>query len=261
MNNQLSIIKNLDIKIRNIDKNIEKIELQKKDILSYLDSKVFELVNYGTKSHKTFKKTNYELVDKIPVDWNESRLRYHADFKTGGTPDNSEGITVDEKNSYNWFTPGDFNLSLELKNSQQYITEEAVKRNNYKLFPRNSILYVCIASVGKIGLTFEDSYSNQQITAIKPKRINSKYLLYLLYAKTSFIKANALYTVVPIINTTFLKDIKIVLPSSQEQQDIVESIEKLIMKTENILKEKTENIAMLKSYRESVLYNSLKSNN
>lgn len=97
----------------------------------------------------TYKESGIAWIGKILAHWEVKRLKYLADFKTGGTPIGKFGI--DTQGDYPWITTSDIN-SYYIQHSQQYISKEAVAMCNYTLFPANSILIVCIASIGKIGI-------------------------------------------------------------------------------------------------------------
>ena len=199
------------------------------------------------------KDSNVKWIGKIPYEWGVNRLRYVCDMKTGGTPDDKYGINTDE-DGYPWITAQDMNETYKIQEYSQYIDQDAIKKCKYKLFPSKSILLVCIASVGKLGLIKEKAYSNQQITALMPNNmVNEEYLLYFIQSISHKIIADASSSVVPIVNTTYLKDIVCLMPSKKEQKLISAFLNNKIEKIDNILKDLNDQIVSLNDYKKALI--------
>ena len=199
------------------------------------------------------KDSNVKWIGKIPYEWGVNRLRYVCDMKTGGTPDDKYGINTDE-DGYPWITAQDMNETYKIQEYSQYIDQDAIKKCKYKLFPSKSILLVCIASVGKLGLIKENAYSNQQITALMPNNmVHEEYLLYFIQSISHKIIADASSSVVPIVNTTYLKDIVCLMPSKKEQKLISTFLNNKIEKIDNILKDLNDQIVLLNDYKKALI--------
>ena len=199
------------------------------------------------------KDSNVNWIGKIPYEWSVNRLRYLCDMKTGGTPDDKYGINMDE-DGYPWITAQDMNETYKIQKYSQYIDQDAIKKCKYKLFPSKSILLVCIASVGKLGMIKEKAYSNQQITALMPNNmVNEEYLLYFIQAISHKIIADASSSVVPIVNTTYLKDIICLLPLKDEQKMIANFIDKKTEKIDKILNDLNNEINVLNKYKQALI--------
>lgn len=201
------------------------------------------------------KDSKIDWLGYIPQEWNVKKIKYCAYLKTGTTPDGNDGI-VDENSDYNWYTPGDFVDNYILQLSERNILENAVKKYHIKLYSPDSVLMVCIgATVGKIGYIDKYAYSNQQITALMPKKdIIGKFLLYLLSAMTKYMNENAQYTTLPIINNTYLSSINIVLPNRmQEQQKIADFLNEKCEKIDKVVDEIEEQIQVLEDYKKSLI--------
>ena len=200
------------------------------------------------------KDSGIEWIGHIPEHWDVKKLKYVSKLKTGTTPSGNEGINYNDEGLC-WFTPGDFNPNMKLTSSEKYIDEQAIKLENITVYPKNSVLLVAIgATVGKIGYTFEDSYSNQQITAIIPNDILGEYLLYYISSNSEYIKENALYTTLPIINNSYLGSIYIVLPSENEQILIAKHLDDKCTKIDSIIESKKEQLAKIAQHKKSLIY-------
>ena len=201
------------------------------------------------------KDSKIDWIGYIPQEWNVKKIKYCAYLKTGTTPDGNDGI-VDEDSDYNWYTPGDFVDNYILQLSERNILKYAVKKYHIKLYSPGSVLMVCIgATVGKIGYIDKYAYSNQQITALMPKKnIIGKFLLYLLSAMTKYMNENAQYTTLPIINNTYLSSINIVLPNRiEEQQAIADFLDEKCEKIDKVIWEIEEQIQVIEDYKKSLI--------
>jgi type I restriction enzyme S subunit len=250
---QKAIATFLDTQCGKIDNIITDLEQQIEILKQYKTSLITETVTKGLNKDAPMKDSGIDWIGKIPSHWEVNRLRYRCKLKTGTTPSGNEGITT-EKTDYYWYTPGDFSDLLILEQSGKYINCETIKKNNIIVFPSSSILLVTIGTVGKIGFSSGESYSNQQITAIMPKNMENKYLLYFLVSQTKNIKENALYTTLPIINNSYLSNIQICVPSLSEQQTIAAFLDGKCKEISSIITEKQQSIDAMKAYKKSLIY-------
>lgn len=107
--------------------------------------------------------------------------------------------------------PSDINDNevSKITKSEFFISNKA--KQKARIFPKNTILCVCIGSIGKIGITTTESSCNQQINYIIPnEKHNAKFLAYsLLFRKDELIRIGADGPVVPIINKSRFENIEI----------------------------------------------------
>ena len=233
--------------IADIEKQIEALQKYKKSLIT-------EAVTKGLDQSVPMKNSGMKNVDDIPQGWIVQRLKYVSRLKTGTTPAGNEGINY-EGQGIPWFTPSDFVPSLELEKSEKFVDDETINREGITPYPANAVLLVAIgATVGKIGITKSKGYSNQQITAIIPTGIDSKYLLYYLFSKADYIKDNALYTTLPIINNAYLSNIPVIIPSEQEQKDIAEHLDRRCSLISKIICDKEKQLKTVQQHKKSLIY-------
>lgn len=251
---QQAIASFLDSTCAKIDGIIADLEHQVDLLKEYKKSLITETVTKGLDKHVKLKDSGIQWIGEIPEHWEVTRLKYISKFKTGGTPDDKSGINTDN-NGFPWITAPDITDSLDIRNYSQYITDKSVKLHRYSLFPANSILLVCIASVGKIGMLHEYGYANQQITAIMSNNcILPRYLLFYLNSVATKISADASSNVVPIINTRYLSNISVILPSLEQQQAITSFLDTRCAEIDSIIKCKEKQIEEQKEYKKSLIY-------
>lgn len=220
----------------------------------YKRSLITETVTKGLDKSVPIKDSGVEWIGEIPEHWRLKRLKYIAKLKTGTTPPGNEGINYDE-NGINWFTPSDFLPNMQLDTSEKYIDRETICYANIQTYPRGSVLLVAIgATVGKIGISKNNAYSNQQITAVIPQHISGNYLLYYLASKSPYIKDNALYTTLPIINNSYLQNITIVVPPTTEQEKIVEFLNRKCSIIDELIEDKNKLLLRLQQHKKSLIY-------
>ncbi len=203
---------------------------------------------------REMKYSGIEWIGCIPNNWGMYHLKYLCNFKTGGTPSDKMGI--DSINiGYPWITPQDIIDRIYIENFTQYISQEAINQFGYKLFPPKSILLVCIASIGKVGIVRENCYANQQITALLPyeSRVVPKFILYFVKAASQKIAYDASSNVVPIINTSYLKQFYCVVPSLSEQRRIASFLDAKCTEIDALTADIQEQIDTLEQYKHSVI--------
>lgn len=238
---------------------IDAVIAKNKKLIQLLEEKRVVLINHivtkGLNPNTPMKDSGIEWVGEIPKHWLVKNLKYIATLQTGTTPKRNIGISHEK--GINWFTPGDFDNTYKLEQSDKYIEKEAIITNNIKIYPPNSILMVCIgATIGKLGVTNNVSYSNQQITAILPKpNMHYMYLLYYLISNTDYIKETANFTTLPILNNQHLSAFSILCPPLHEQKEIADYLDNENFKINLIISKIKENIILLEEYKNSLIYN------
>lgn len=127
-----------------------------------------------------------------------------------------------------FFKPSDIeeNGVIKLKKSEEYISEKA--REKVRMLPKNSVLVTCIGTIGKVGIIETEACCNQQINAIIPnKNINPKYIAYSILNKKQWLQQKANAPVVPIINKSDFSNVEIYIHNIEEQNIIVNQLDKV----------------------------------
>lgn len=252
---QQAIADFLDAQCAKIDNIIVDIEKQIELLQQHKKSLITEMVTKGLDRSVTMKDSGIEWIGKIPAHWDIIRIKDISSLQTGTTPPGNEGVNYDN-NGIQWYTPSDFiEGSIELTTSEKYIDLDTVIMDGIKPYPAESVLFVGIASIGKIGYCKECSYSNQQITAIKPCLwCDGEFMAYCLLAGIDQIKDNALFTTVPIINNAYLGTVKICLPPKEEQQAICKLLNDTCKKIDDIVQCKKAQLDTMQQHKKSLIY-------
>ena len=181
-------------------------------------------VTKGLDPNVKMKPSGIDWIGDIPEHWVTIQLKRVSKICTGKTPSSSQPKFYEE-GTICWFTPGDIK-DFELKTSEKKITENAINEGQAKLYPRNSIYFVGIGSIGKVGFFSEEASSNQQINIIIPNKkiVDVKYLTLLASCLKDGFVMNANAALLPIINQQKTGSVHICLPPLTEQQSIIDNI-------------------------------------
>ncbi|MDO5388615.1 MAG: restriction endonuclease subunit S, partial [Clostridia bacterium] len=120
-----------------------------------------------------------------------------------------------------------------------------------KVLPKHTIMFTCIASIGKMALSLYPCITNQQINSIVPKsRYNNEFIYYSLLQKTFLIKAGFANSTLPIINKTDFSKIQIpVILDKEEQQKIAECLSEV----DTMIEEQSNKVEQLKKHKKGLM--------
>lgn len=149
-------------------------------------------------------------------DWEEKKLEEVGKIVTGKTPkSNDKSLWKDE---LDFVTPTDI---IDGNKYQLSVARRVTRTSKLKIIPKNSILYTCIASIGKMSLSVNECVTNQQINSLIPEtQFENEFVYYAIVNLTPRIKALQANTTLPIINKSEFSKIKITIPCIIEQQKI-----------------------------------------
>ncbi|MDH2207775.1 MULTISPECIES: restriction endonuclease subunit S [Empedobacter] len=120
------------------------------------------------------------------------------------------------------------------ENKYQHSTERTIKKTDkLKILPPKSIMFTCIASIGKMSLSLYPSVTNQQINSIIPHSyFSNEFIFYAVKNIAEIIKSTQSTSTMPIINKTEFSKFKISIPSLKEQNHIAFFLSKIDQKIE-----------------------------
>lgn len=200
------------------------------------------------------KDSGVQWIGAVPEHWEVCRVKDLFMLTTGGTPKDFDQLN-DEEDTIDWYTPIDIKEDAnELFTSKRKLSLTLSQKNNIRIFPAHSLLFSGIGNVGKIGYLNNSGYANQQLTALMPKRGYSKYYYYFLAAFKDPIKDNAFYTVVPIVNNSYISAIPIALPPLSEQRAIADWLDAKCADIDAAIELQQRMIDKLKAYKTAVIH-------
>lgn len=222
--NNLSDVEKINSIIRNnyLDSEVE-YDYDNVNSFDLVDLLNFKKTNFD-KAINLYKETNIEVKSKFETDL----LGNVCDVLIGGTP--ARAIPEYFQGNNLWVSIKEMNGQI-INDTNEKITDEAIKNSNVKLIPSGTTLLSFKLSIGKTAIAGKDLYTNEAIAGLIPKNKNlllNKYLYYLFNAnimntdnvgKKAFGKS---------LNSNFLKNnIRIPVPPKNIQEELVAECEKV----------------------------------
>ncbi|QQS61245.1 MAG: restriction endonuclease subunit S [Candidatus Moraniibacteriota bacterium] len=188
--------------------------------------------------------------------WEEKELGNSSILKmtSGGTPKRS--MESYYKGDIVWLKSGELKDSVNILDSKEKISKEAVQKSSAKIFSKGAVLFAMYgATAGKTGILGIDASTNQAIAGmtVNKEKLNNKYLYYFLLKKRNDILLKAWGGAQPNLSQTILKKIKIPLPSLSEQKEIVDRLDAISEKAKKLRELHIQNTHSLTSLEQSVL--------
>lgn len=178
--------------------------------------------------------------------WEEKNIGDPSIMKmtSGGTPSKSHPEYYGGE--IRWLKSGELDDNENITNSEDYITEEGLKKSSAKLFPPHTVFLAMYgATAGKLGILGIEASTNQAVAGMicRPEKLHHKFLFYSLMGIRDEIIADAWGGAQPNLSQTIIKRFSVVLPPLAEQKKIVARLDALSQKIEAIkeLQDKTEN--------------------
>lgn len=194
----------------------------------------------------------------LPNSWACLELGLLGEWSGGGTP--SKGNAAFWTNgSIPWISPKDMKC-LEIHDTEDYITAEAVGNSATKLIPENSLIMVTRSGILRhtfpVAINKVQAALNQDLKALTPANgISSKFVAYYLILSNDRVLASCAKdgTTVQSVETDRLRKFEVPIAPEAEQARIVSKIEELFSDLEKGEESLRQAQAQLKRYRQSVL--------
>lgn len=149
------------------------------------------------------------------------RIKELGEVYTGKTPPTENPEYFGE--GFPFVTPVDLTDTKYIDFTERYVTNKGIKFTTK--IPVNSICVSCIGYIGKIGITTTESCTNQQINSlIVNENFNLDYVYYLLSYNVPYFKELAGVNVVPQLNKSDFKKVKLLATRDKKLQLAIASI-------------------------------------
>lgn len=168
-------------------------------------------------------------------DWEEKKLGEIGKITTGKTPSTSDDAAWVGDTMF--VTPSDIGEDTKF----QHKTSRHVNGEKLRLIPKHSLMFTCIASVGKMSIATQPCITNQQINSVSVgSGFLFEYVYYALRNLTPRIKATQANTTLPIINKTEFSKFVLSIPHPNEQTKIADFLSAIDCKIESVATQITE---------------------
>ena len=238
---QKRIVAKIEEEFGKIDEGVEKLKLAQEQIKQYRQSVLKSA--FDGKLYKTTEweeKTLEEIASKI------------SDGSHNPPPKQTSGkVMISGQNIKN---------NKIIFDDFRFITEEDFLRE-YKRTPieANDILLTIVGSIGQSAVVPDDiqDFTLQRSVALIKSLINSYYLKYYLDAPKAqhYFKTKARGTAQKGVYLNTLKELKVIIPSEDEQKQIVKEIEMRFEVADEVERVITENLEKAEQLKQSILEN------
>ncbi len=174
-----------------------------------------------------------------------------CDISSGGTPSRSNPDFF--KGEIPWAKISDIENAQNgiVDNTEEYISEEGLKKIRGKLFPKGTLLFTMYGSIGKVCITGRALSTNQAILGIRPKRddeINLDYLKFWFECnKQKFINQGR-GVALKNLSATIVRNLEMQLPPLDDQIRIAH----LLSKIEGLITQRKRHLQQLDDLLKSV---------
>ena len=183
--------------------------------------------------------------------WEIKKLGEVCEIQGGSTPKRTESSFWDN-GTYPWFTIEDIREQGHIiSDTKQKITK--IAWDKMRIFPKDTILLCCTASLGEYAITQIPLSSNQQFNGLTIKDKNYLSPMYLMHycstLKNTLLSLSGKATI-DFVSAEKVKQIPIPVPSREEQDRIVEELDCL----SGVIEKKRGQLKELDALAQSIFY-------
>ncbi|TCB45155.1 restriction endonuclease subunit S [Acinetobacter terrestris] len=241
----------IDTLIAKQEKLIELLKEKRQAVISHAVTK-------GLNPDVNMKDSGVEWLGQVPEHWQLVPLKYLCTFSGGGTP-TKDNLSYWTDGNIPWVSPKDMK-TFWISETQDYITEKAVKESSTNIVEQNSLLMVVRSGILQrtipIAINTVPVTMNQDMKALKfGKRVLVEYIANLIHGNTAqlLLEWSKEGATVESIEHEYLANSLIPVPSLKEQEEITQVIAKK-MKVYAELTEKAElQITLLQERRTALI--------
>lgn len=175
-------------------------------------------------------------ADGLPLGWERKHISEYYDTSSGGTP-SRKNDSFYEDGTIPWIKTGEMQDCLII-DTEEYITEEAVKRSSAKKIPADSVMMAMYGvNIGKLAYTTVEATCNQACCVFSDKYYTSSkhYLFQYLKSIREYLLLIGFGAAQQNLSQDLIKKIKMVMPEKKVVDMFEETIEPLYSENRNLL--------------------------
>lgn len=237
-----SILGSYDAKIENNNKIIKNLEQMAQTIFNEW------FVNFRFPGYKKVKFVDSEMGE-IPEGWEVGKISDLGNVVCGKTPSKSHAEYFG--GNIPFIKIPDMHDQVFINTTEDGLTEAGENTQKNKTVPGGSICVSCIATVGLVSITTQDSQTNQQINTLVP---NSEEFLEYLYFTLVDMKSNLQAigsggSTTLNVNTSVFSGLETLIPN----KEVVKEFHRVVSKMFDEIKQLTIENVSLRSQRDRLL--------
>lgn len=261
---QKNIATYLDHKVGQIDVAIAEKEQMLEDLKNYRSAIISEAVTKGLDKNVEMKDSGIEWIGIIPKTWKIVRIKHILDYKTDSLRVGPFGSSL-SGNDFNtegyWVYNQRVVLDNNFNSNDTFVSQEKYKElSSFKVFA-GDILLTTRGTIGKVAIvpnTFHEGVLHPCLIRFRvdDSIVNKDFLAY-YFNDTNLIldqvKYNSNSTTIDVIYSYTLKELIVSLPPLDVQNDIVAHLNYKVQKIDEMLKEASQSVENLKSYKSTLI--------
>ncbi|MDU1010462.1 MAG: restriction endonuclease subunit S [Finegoldia magna] len=238
-----------DIK-NTINKEIENLENYKKSVIT-------EAVTKGLDKNVEMKDSGIEWIGEIPKHWIKAKIKHACSIVGSGTTPKSNNLNFYSDDGNFWIQSGDLYKNSEIINTEKKVSDLALKTYSALKIYESPFLVMAMygASVGNLSVSHIDAATNQACCVMKSNRKTNLMFLYywLLFVQDDLLN-KAEGGSQPNISQTKIQNELIYFPPINEQNDIVDYLDKRTKLIDDSIAIKQKQLETLEEYKKSLIY-------
>lgn len=266
LDEQQSIANYLDETCSKIDEIIAEAKASIDEYKDLKQSVIFEAVTKGLDKNVGMKDSGIEWIGEIPSSWHLTKVRRIIEQSKNGIKFGPFGSALTNKTSGEApiYIYGQANLvANDFSFAKNRISEETYSTlSSYEVVPGD----ICLSMMGTIGkchtvpeninkgimdshlikIRLNDLMDNRYFEYVYDKDLSGICFIQMQYDKKGSIMDG--------LNTSIVKGLILPLPTKQEQQIIVDYLDKEVPKIDSLIAEKESLISDLEAYKKSLIY-------
>lgn len=261
---QKNIATYLDHKVGQIDVAIAEKEQMLEDLKNYRSAIISEAVTKGLDKNVEMKDSGIEWIGIIPKTWKIVRIKHILDYKTDSLRVGPFGSSLSGnyfKTEGYWVYNQRVVLDNNFNSNDTFVSQEKYKElSSFKVFA-GDILLTTRGTIGKVAIvpnTFHEGVLHPCLIRFRvdDSIVNKDFLAY-YFNDTNLIldqvKYNSNSTTIDVIYSYTLKELIVSLPPLDVQNDIVAHLNYKVQKIDEMLKEASQSVENLKSYKSTLI--------
>ena len=259
---QHTIANFLDKKCSEIDAIIADAKASIEEYKAWKASIIYEAVTKGLDPHAEMKDSGVEWIGEIPEEWYVCKTLFVLQMPITDGPHTTPELYAAGVPFVSAEAVSCGNGRIDFNHIRGYISEGFYQECCKKYIPQKDDIYMIKsgATTGKVAIVDVDTkftiWSPLAAFRVNPKKVLPRYLFYFLQspAYQKQVELGWSFGTQQNIGMRTLEKLKICVPPLSVQQEIIRYLDEKSNKLDAIIKEKTDLISDLESYKKSLIY-------
>lgn len=262
LNTQKKIGNYLDEKCAHIDAIITDIKASIEEYKAWKASIIYEAVTKGLDPRAEMKDSGVKWIGEIPEEWYVCKTLFVLQMPITDGPHTTPELYAAGVPFVSAEAVSCGNGRIDFNHIRGYISEGFYQECCKKYIPQKDDIYMIKsgATTGKVAIVDVDTkftiWSPLAAFRVNPKKVLPRYLFYFLQspAYQKQVELGWSFGTQQNIGMRTLEKLKICVPPLSVQQEIIRYLDEKSKKLDAIIKEKTDLISDLESYKKSLIY-------